>query len=279
MMWAKMNWDVGLVKFCPDEGFPDTRNLTYQDAHVEIQVAAFIEDKDPPPQTADGGFDTPTPKVTWDDQGNNVLTVDWKVADQNKPVVGVSHIGVGFQVDTLGKNSMDCAPKILHASLTGVTCESLGMTTPHDTAMPVITPGWAPYNSALVRFAHENASVTGAISFYNIDFYKCSAEPALSDLTAVNFPSLAKTWLSRESDFVLQPGESRDIIVPDVDSPEWLLSYYETDCLDTAFLVPGSVYTEAHVWTAGQMVPEPGVMSLLALGGLALLRRKSGYGG
>ena len=163
MMWAKMNWDVGLVKFCPDEGFPDTRNLTYQDAHVEIQVAAFIEDKDPPPQTANGGFPPPTPppQVTWDDQGNNFLTVNWKVADSNKPVVGASHIGVGFQVDTLGKNSMDCAPKILHASLTGVTCESLGMTTPQDTAMPVITPGWTPHNSALVRFAHENTSVTG----------------------------------------------------------------------------------------------------------------------
>ena len=96
----------------------------------------------------------------------------------------------------------------------------------------------------------------------------------------MNFPSLTKTPLWTEPDFVLLPGQSRDIIVPNVDWPEWLLSYYETDCLDTTFpVIGGSVYVEARVWTAGQMVPEPGAMSLLALGGLALLRRKSGYGG
>lgn len=275
--WTKLNWDVGVVKYYPDPNFPPAKHdLTYRDAHVEIQVAAYVEYEGPnKPQTMNGGFAPATPAVTPDGQGNTFVSVDWGLADPNHPVVGASHIGVGFEVDTLSKNPMDCRPKIIAASLTGVSCPSLGIVDA-NIALPLTTPGSSPHGSAQVRFANENILITGPMNYRNVDFYKTSIEPALSDLTAVNFPSLDKTWLSSVPDFVLLPGESRDFIVPNVDPPEWLISYYETDWLDPVLsgLAGGAVYTEVYTWWAGPMVPEPVGMVLLAVGGLALLRRR-----
>ena len=253
-MIAKMNWDAGEVKI---QGA--TYHLRYEDAHIVIDTLGLIEEDDPPITTSDGEFDASTHGVTGvdvDGQTYHRLTVDWE-ADPIHGVTGASHWGVEFQVWTSSYTSGEAAPIIREAKMTGITCEALGITDPETWDLPAPTTNtWDRANSAEWVFSIDNVNLLGPMTFRNVSFYKTDTEPALSDLTAVNFPPLPKTHLLDIPDFVLSPGLVFPVTVPDVDVPEWIMCYYETEYRDPLLSawVGNDAFLTMRVWVAGQMI-------------------------
>lgn len=273
-MWCKMNWDAGSVRI---GGV--TYNLTYKDAHVTIATKGIIEDEDPAPRTADGGFSKPTPNVHIDpaDPNYHLMTIDWS-GDQVHGVTGMNHIGFGCQIWTSSYGQAGAKPEIRSATLTNVTCPAVGYERDSLGLGAPVPFSWEPVNSANCQFSIYDMSVSpiNPVFFRNMSFYKTSVEPPLEDLNDANFPSLPKTWLQNEPDFALAYGQVHPVTVQNVDAPEWLLCYYETEWAEPTISawVGQDVFVQVRTWVAGELVPEPAALTLLALGGLALLRRR-----
>lgn len=270
---AKINWDFGTVK-----AGGVTHNIHYKDAHLVVDTLGLIEEDEDEIEIMNGEFYQSTPTIGSHQEGGNLYSrveIDWD-ADPVHGATGQTHCGVAFNVWTSTYGPDGARPIVRDLHLTNATCPGIGIVTPQDWAIPKPTPSWQPANSAIWTFRMDYPAITGPVQFTNVSFYKTLAEPALSDLTAVNFPLLSKTFLMSEADFSLNPGGMHSVTVPNVDQPEWIIAYYETNYLDPILsgMAGMDVITELHTWAAGTLVPEPATLSLLAVGGLAVLRRR-----
>ena len=212
------------------------------------------------------------------DEGGNLysrLEVDWDSGLTGPRPSGQTHCGVAFNVWTSTYGSEGARPIVRDLHLTNASCPGVGIVTPRNWAIPKPTPSWRPANSAVWTFRIDYPAITGPVQFTKVSFYKTLVEPELSDLTAVNFPSLLKTDLWNEPDFALSPGTVHTVTVPNVDQPEWIIAYYETSFHDPILsgMAGMDVITELRTWAAGTLVPEPATLSLLAIGTLTVLRR------
>ncbi len=275
---VKANWDVGTFKMGGA-----TYLLNYEDAHLKVATKGYIEDGSDPdwskPTIQNGGFGSSTTNITHAPIGeDDTMTVDWQ-ATPGHAVAGRTHIGAELYLDTSTTASgKDAELRVLSATLTNVSCPTLGGT--ESAEMPVAHPTfkYKPANSVDWEFSLDDPWVNTPIVLSNIDFWKTTVEPPMSSLMAGTFPALPKTHLLTVPDFQLNFGQTLLVNVPNVDNPEWIIATYTvtwTDPYLTQFWgLPQPIVLDANYWVAGEIVPEPATLTLLTIGTLALICRR-----
>ncbi len=273
---VKINWEVGT--YTTNLG---TGDVTYKDAHLKLATRGTILTT-PAPTLENNGFTNGQHNVVnVPGPGDDTLTIDWNVGG-NPPLVGKHHLGGTFSYDTNG-NPLVNDVKILEAFLTGATAPGIGIT---GELARLDVPGPTGFrdkrsNSVDWEFLNNFPIGSPAITYSNIEFYKTAAEPALSDLTAANFPSLGATFLQSEPDFVLPGGgpgalSGHFVHVTGVDVPEWIIAVYTTSWVDPVLsTAAGSPVTlSVDQWAATNVVPEPATLAALLILLPAVRRRR-----
>ena len=256
---TKINWDVGQLKV-PGA----THDLVYEDAHLKVTTEGRFEDggdpdRPPAPDVEDGAFGSSTVGIDHKPLGQpDEMTIDWQ-ATPGHAVAGRTHIGAEVYVSDLGNwtTPVDVTLKVVGHSLTNVTCPGLGGTSTPEMDMPKPTIKYYP-GSIHWEFAIDNPWLTSSVTFSNINFYKTSTEPALSDLTAVNFPPLPKTFLQSEPSFSLVYPQFHPILIAGADEWDWLLAEYTTRWVDPWWTtqVGMPVTVEVNTWVAVTTLPQ-----------------------
>jgi hypothetical protein len=262
----KISWDVGT--YTSEDGSGD---VTYKDAHLKLATTGTFLNNPAPTVEKDGFTNAPPPQIiNMPGPGDDCLIMTWDVG-ADPALTGKHHLGGTFSFDTNG-NPLANDVKVAEAYLTGATVPALGITA-ELARLDVPGPtGFRERRTKSVDWEFLNDFPVGSpdITYSDVMFFKTATEPALSDLTAVNFPSLGATFLQAEPDFVL-PGAGPDALaghfvhVLGVDAPEWIIATYTTSWVDPGLSAAAGkdVTVSVNQWAANLVVPEPSSLWLL----------------
>ena len=276
---CKLTWEAGVLRVAGG-----VYNMKYRDAHLEIYTRGIVQQGHAGNSTEDGSFGAATPvygDTLYNGYVHDTITVDWQVPDGADPIDGSHTVGLSFAVEDITVPPNSARPIVKKSTLTGVSVSSptLSFTDETITVPGPVTSEWKKVNPVSWTFSLDDPNIQTPMNFQNVNFYRTELEPALSDLSSLNFPSLAKTLLHTEPDFILDPvgGMTTHTVTGlTADLGDWVIVTYTStyDELILSGMAGSPVSIDVKTWQAGLVIPEPATMGLLAMGSLALLRRR-----